>query len=419
MNKNLVLYQHQKDIISDDPKKCGLFLGCGTGKTLTALHLARGKTLVVAPKTTREDNTWQRNLALMDNVHKVELLVVSKEEFRRDHTKLPKCDTFIAEECHTLAGLTPDIRYRKKQPIPKASQLFEAVQEYLARARPERIYTVSATPTRSPMCVLGIAWMLGRTWDFYQFRNAFYTEVRLGVRRIWMPRKDQETKDRLGKAVQKLGYTGRMSDYFDVPKQTYVVKNIEPTAQQQRKIKELATEYPDPIVLVNKKHQVEQGVLKGNEFEQSQVFETRKLEAIEDLVEEYPKVLIFAKYTEQIFLIREYLEQTMGIDVYTLTGDTKDRGTLLKNAEASSRCVVIAQASISAGYELPSFRCTIYASMSYSFVDKEQSEWRTLRSNALDKNIYVYLLCGEVDKAVYKCLLTKKDFHEAQFAKLV
>jgi superfamily II DNA or RNA helicase len=80
---SLVLYQHQKDIINKDPKKCGLFLGCGTGKTLTALHLARGKTLVVAPKTTREDNTWQRNLALMDNIHNVELLVVSKEEFRR------------------------------------------------------------------------------------------------------------------------------------------------------------------------------------------------------------------------------------------------------------------------------------------------------------------------------------------------
>ena len=103
---------------------------------------------------------------------------------------------------------------------------------------------------------------------------------------------------------------------------------------------------------------MEQGVLKGNEFEESQVFETRKLEAITDLVEEYPKVLIFAKYTEQIYLIREYLEQTMGIDVYTLTGDTKDRGTLLKHAEESSRCVVIAQASISAGYELSSFRCT-------------------------------------------------------------
>jgi hypothetical protein len=268
------------------------------------------------------------------------------------------------------------------------------------------------------MCVLGIAWILGQNWDFYDFRSAFYSKVSMGYRQIWIPRKDTTTKEKLGKIVQDLGYTGRMADFTDVPKQTFIVKHIPLTSQQEEALKELPLEYPDPIVLIGKKHQVEQGILSGTEFESAKTFETGKLEVIEDLISEYPKTLIFAKYTEQIELIRKHIE-SIGIPCYTLTGSTKNRGDLLHKAESLSQCVVIAQASISAGYELPSFRCTIYASQDYSFVNKEQSEWRTLRMNALDKNIYVYLISGKVDKAVYESLENKSDFHEAIFAKKV
>lgn len=415
------LYKHQLDIIAEDEEKVGLFLGCGTGKTLTALHLAEGKVLVVAPKTTVQDTTWEKNLYLANDFNQIRPLsitTISKETFRRDHRKLPKFDTVIFDEAHTIAGLNPDTRQRNRQEIPRASQLFEAVQEYLERTNPKRVYTVTATPTRSPMCVLALAWILGREWDFYDFRSAFYVPIKMGYRKIWMPRKDNESKERLGRAVQKLGYTGRMSDYFDVPDQTFVVKQIPLTTSQEKMLKELPLEYPDPLVLTGKKHQVEQGVLAGTHFCDSQVFDTGKLEAISDLCDEYPKVLIFAKYTEQIHLIEKYLKKRK-LSVHLLTGQTKDKGAIIKQAEESESCVVIAQASISAGYELPSFRCTIYASQSYSYVDKEQSEWRTLRSNNLAKNLYVYLISGQVDNAVYKTLQNKEDFHEAIFAKVI
>ena len=113
-------------------------------------------------------------------------------------------DTFIAEECHTLAGLTPDIRYRKKQPIPKSITTFEAVQEYLARARPERIYTVSATPTRSPMCVLGISVDAWQNMDFFTSLETLLHRSKTWCKTYMDAKKDQATKDRLGLAVQKL-----------------------------------------------------------------------------------------------------------------------------------------------------------------------------------------------------------------------
>ena len=56
--------------------------------------------------------------------------------------------------------------------------------------------------------------------------------------------------------------------------------------------------------------------------------------------------------------------------------------------------------------------------MSYSYVDYAQALGRTLRINNLQKNLYVYLLAGEIDKAVYKAIENKGDFNEAIYAKI-
>lgn len=88
-------------------------------------------------------------------------------------------------------------------------------------------------------------------------------------------------------------------------------------------------------------------------------------------------------------------------------------------AEQVTPCMVIAQSGISAGYELPSFRCTIFASMDYSIVNYTQALGRTLRINNLQKNLYVYLLAGEIDKAIYKAIENKEDFNEAIYSKII
>lgn len=402
------LYKHQQDIVDADPLKCGLFLGTGSGKSLTALTLAQGKILVICPKTTSEDETWRKGK---------EVTIISKETFRRDWETLPPFDTVIIDEAHTVCGVSPAIVYRKKEPHPKTSQLFDACRNYLKKYPPERLYLLTATPVRNPMAVYALGLLLGRQWDFYKFRDTYYAPVRMNFREIWMQKKCKIFQDRLGDTVKNLGYTGRLSDYVDVPEQTHRVVNVPLTKEQLTKIKELPIEYPDPLVLVGKKHQVEQGVLKGNEYEDSMCYQNGKLDVIEDLHEEFGKVLVFAKYTEQIELIKQHFEKTC--PVYTLTGATKDRGSVIEKAESAPRCVVIAQASVSAGYELPSFRCTIYASQSYSYVDYAQSLGRTLRINNLQKNLYVYLLSGDIDRAVYKALENKGDFQEATYVKII
>jgi len=409
------LFKHQKEILLKDPKKSGIFWGTGSGKTITALMLAEGRTLVIAPKTTRDDKTWERNLSKLDNHKVTKLTVISKEEARRDLHMTPGVDTVIIDEAHTVAGVNPSIVYRQRTAYPKTSQVFEATYKYVKRTSPERIYLLTATPIRTPMAVLGLAWLLGIEWKFYDFRDAFYYKLPIHGREIWSPKTTSMVKERLGVAVQKLGVTGRLDDFIDVPEQVYTMKKVGLTVEQTRALARLPVEFPDPLVLVGKKHQVEQGILSGDRFNAQQTFKENKTEAIMDLYEEFGKVLVFAKYIAQVDMLAEKLRKEK-IVVYTLTGQTKERLELMKEAESLSRCVVIAQSSISAGYELPSFRCTMYASESYSVVDAVQSQGRTLRINNPQKNLYVYLVAGEVDEAVRKAIDNKEDFNEKMYA---
>lgn len=409
-----MIYKHQLDIIQEDKKKTGLFLGTGSGKTLIALSLARGKTLVICPKTQKEDRNWERE-AQKNKLH-IDLTVMSKEEFRRDWEHLPKFSTVIVDEAHTCLGVTPNTRQRNKQIIPRASQLFEALHYYLVRHNPERLYLCTATIMRSPMTVWGASKILGFNWDFYQFRQTFYARLPMPGREVWTPRTDNETKERLASAVKKLGYVGRLEDYFDVPDQSYKTIHLELTPKQKVRIKEMALEYPEPIVRVGKIHQIENGVLAGDEFSEPEAFDNGKIDTILDLALEFPRMVIFAKYTAQIHALHEALTEK-GYNVILLTGATLDRGDAIKQANELKECIFIAQAQISAGWELPEYSVMVFASRTYSFVDYDQAIGRIQRANNIKKNLYISLVVkGGVDEAVDKCITQKKDFNEKLYA---
>jgi superfamily II DNA or RNA helicase len=408
------LYAHQEAIIKDDPKKCGLFLGTGSGKSLTALLLARDRALIICPKTIKQDRVWERQLANIDfPVDVVEIMVMSKEEFKKAAPSLGYFNTVIVDECHTMLGVTPNTRWRKKVEIPKASQLFEALEEYLRRTKPERLYLLSATIVKNPFTVWAAAQLLrSNNYNFYDFRSVFYQKLPVPGREIYSPKRNDAVKDKLATIVQSLGYVGRLQDYFDVPEQSYKVIHVDLTPAQSARIKDVKMEFPDPIVRVGKMHQIENGVLSGDEFSDPEVFENAKIDKILEILLEYPKLCIFAKYRAQIAQIEAVLRQ-QGIPTLTLTGDTKDRGGVIQAANTMPQGVLIVQAQIGAGFELPDYPCMVFASCTYSFVDRVQAEGRILRANHLKKNLYIDLVVrGGVDEAVMECIKNKKDFDE-------
>jgi len=406
------LYSHQQKIIQENKDKVGIFLGTGGGKTRVALALARGKTLVICPKTQYEDQNWQREAQKMGL--KIDLTVISKEKFRSSWPLLPHFDTVIADECHVLAGVTAAVRWRKGEQYPKASQLFEATQAYIKKNLPERLYLLTATPAKSPMAVWALGKLLGKNWDWFKFRDKFYIQLPSIGRNVYKARSDRKTKETIGELVRGLGYTGRLEEWFDFPESTYKTDSISLTKEQEKRIKEIPNEYPDPIVALGKIHQIENGVLGGDEYVAPESFKNEKIERILQYAEEFDKILIFAKYLAQIEAIKKALEKA-GKKVLILTGATKERGNLISSANSNEGCIVIAQSQISLGYELPSFPCVIYASMSWSQVDLIQSYGRVQRANALKHNLYIYLVVhgkNSIDEAVFKTLMNKQDFHE-------
>jgi superfamily II DNA or RNA helicase len=168
---------------------------------------------------------------------------------------------------------------------------------------------------------------------------------------------------------------------------------------------------------------IENGCLYGTEVEQvdektdrmvrgSKTFSSEKIDYILERAEEFPKILIFANYTAQVHAIKEALEKE-GYNVLTLTGETADRSTVVERAEKAEACIVIAQSGISAGYELKSIPCVIFASKSNKFLDYDQGLGRVLRADALKKNLYIHLVVkGGYDEDCHDTIMSGKDFQE-------
>ena len=265
--------------------------------------------------------------------------------------------------------------------------------------------------------------LFGQNWDFEEFRAIYYTKIRIGgVRRIWIPRKGDEVKQRLADLVQKFGYTGGLNDFFDVPEQTHKTVEIELSGEQKRAMRELSFSEADPLVRRARLRTIENGVLYGKKIEElegktdkmtseTKLFKSKKIDYILERAMEFPKLLIFANYTAQINEIAKALRKEE-YTVSTLTGQTKDRTFIKTVNDSPDPHIIIAQSSISSGYELPSFPCVIYASKSWRYVDYEQSMGRVLRANHLKKNLYIHLVVKGCDGDCHDTIMSGQDFQE-------
>lgn len=415
------LYAHQRALISTDPMKLLIAQGTGSGKTITALMLARGETLVICPKQQKLDRTWENNLSKLERT--LPITVVSKEEFRRDWKNYQHYQTVIVDEVHTFSsGVLPDTRQRKGVIIPKTSQLFDALTDYLKLYPPQRLYLLSATPASKPMAVYALATILGKTWDFFKFREKYYLQRKMGYHTIWLPKGTMELKQRLADNIKKMGVVGKLSNFFDVPPQNYKTVYVDLTNEQKRALAVLKDVEADPMARRAKQRTIENGIIydtvvvetsKGDVMKRGTTyFTTEKIPYILERAQEFPKMLIFANYIGQVEAIYNALKEE-GYNVLTLTGQTKDRGPVVSTAEASDACIVIAQCGVSSGYELKSFSCVVFASKSYRYLDYEQGKGRVLRANALKKNLYIHLVTkGGCDDECHKAIMQGQDFQE-------
>ena len=409
----MALYAHQQEVIAEkdraDRARFGNWRGTGSGKTRTNVAIAEGVTVVVCPKTQAEEQIWEKEW-LFQNRDPDQLFVWSKEQFKKQMSIDPSkiagmlgCDTLIIDEAHTVAGVQPHTYQKNYIQYPKTSQIFVAIKQFIDTYEPKRIHPLTATPAPHPMAVFALGRLLGRNWDFVQFRQCFYFEKKVRGRYLWLVNRSDSNRELLLKTIRSIGYTGTLQDWFDVPEQTFHTHVVGTTSAQEKKVRELRMLYPDPLVQAGKRQMLEQGLFEGEAVKEN------KTEAIEYYLDQFKKVVVFARYTDQIEMYRAHFEKT-GVKVCVLTGATKNRKELIEEAQAAEECVFIAQVAISSGWELPDFPCMIFASMDYSFVNYDQAIGRILRANHLKKNLYVFLIAGDGDEKVVKVVQAKEHF---------
>lgn len=391
------LYQHQKDFLKLNPNKSSLVWSCGTGKTRTAIEWSKycqiHHTLIICPKALKTN--WQRELQKW-GVSNAD--VMTKEEFRKEYNNLPSgyCQV-IVDEVHN-GFLTPNFK----------SQMSKALKKYLAKHNVPRVLLLSATVyTSSPWNIYNLAYYTGHVWNYQKFKWQFFDEVYFGPRPIPIAKKGIEAH--LAELVKEIASVVDIHDVLDVPLQNHLdPEYFALSKEQQKAIKENYD--PLPIVRYTAQHEIENGILLGNEFRLAQEFDCDKNERILDICQEHLKVAIVCRYNNQIRKLFNLLY--LKYNVLIISGEVKDRDFVTLQAESLKNCIVLIQADCAEGYQLPSFELCIFASQSYSYTKWEQICGRFLRMDKPSRTTFMYLLTeGEsIDQAVYDAVKRREDF---------
>jgi len=362
------LFPHQEKFLKNYNGANLLAHEAGTGKTICAcLWLKDGKdgnALTICPKQVKKK--WEEELIKWG----AKSTVVSKEEFKKmEHTQWT---AIVMDEADCLAS-------------PLFTSNRSALSEhmyYLLKEYPTETLLLTATPIRStPYNLHTLLVFAGHFIPFKKWRDYFFVlEKRpYNPRQAYYPVSDWRKKIR--PVLEKYSDIVLLKDCVD-----YV-----PPATEEKHIKKI------------KKTDDFENFFDEHRFEQKD-----KIKDIKDIGKGYRKVLVVAYYVEQVEELYKQLSKER--ECFMLHGGVKNQEELIQRAQESDECYIIIQASIGAGFDLDTFTCAVFASMSYAVRDYVQMKARIRRIKNLHPVSYHYILHGRCDMAVLQTINKGKDF---------
>lgn len=373
------LYKHQEKFVSGYKGTNLLVHEAGTGKTVCAcMWLRDGRdndALVVCPKRVVEK--WVRELTTWG----AKANVMSKENFKK--AKHRRYSAVVIDEADEFAS-----------PLftPQRSQLSESMYMLMKQFPSMPRLLLTATPIRSsPWNLHTLLTLKGHYIDFRKWREAFFTfEKRPYIPRMaWFPNK--EWRKDIRKVLEKHADIILLSD---------CVADIPPTTEEVIQVK-------NPT-FINKEW--EGSALFYAEHKHEQKLKSKE---IIEIGKGYRKVLVIANYIEQCEQL--YDELSKDRETFMIRGGVKDQEDIIRKAQESDECYFIVQASLGAGFDLNTFSCAVFASMSYSVRDWVQMKARIRRIHDLKPVRYIYLIGGRCDKRVRDTILLGKDFVPSEY----
>lgn len=377
------LFAHQQALLDLNPPRHLIAFGTGCGKSLIGVELAKKNNvtpLVICPKGIVKQ--WQGH-------------VISKETFRRDWDKLPKYEAVIVDEAHAFANLK--------------SQLSKALIKYCRKHNVQYRWLLTATPlTKDANSIFALATHLGYKWHWPSFHQKFFSDVRMGARIVPVQKKGMEGE--LIKLIKSIGTVAKLEDLVDLPPQTFATEYFEQTPEQEKAIAEL--QETDYIARFTKTSTIENGFYYGNEYEPAdKTYPCAKTERVVQLCEDNDKIIIVCRYNAQIAYYQERLAG-LGKTIFVINGKTKDRHQSIQEAESLPEAIILAQGETMEGWEAPSFRVMVFASLSFKYLAFTQAVGRISRINNPKPNYYLTLLTrGEADEAIFEAISQKRDFY--------
>ena len=365
--------------------------GLGSGKTRTAIEWAKlrapNPALIVVPKGLQENTRRQCEMWKLKNY-----IIVSKENFKK-YVRSFSHKVLIVDESDAFFSAN------------FKSQLSKALKWYINTRKPH-LLLLSGTPLRSSAWnIYTAATLLGYVWNYRDFQYRFFSQVQMGSRLVPVPRAGTEKE--LRELIESISDVFRLKDKFDIPPQIdETIYTGESKAQKRAHERNIEIA---PIVRFTRDHQIEAGIGVMEK-------DDTKLELIQQYALDVPKVAVVCRYRAQLETYAAALRRK-GHTVYEMHGDVQNRSQVLDNVGNEERCVLLCQSATCEGWEAPSVGLMVFASLDFSYRAMVQMRGRILRVNRLKKNVYIYLIAGETDKAILESLNKKKDFDVLSYYK--
>lgn len=275
----------------------------------------------------------------------------------------------------------------------KRSKCAERLYNYIRQNPQAHVLLLTATPVRStPWNLHTLLVYMGKYINFKDWREKYFylDQPRYMKRPGYFPRPGWQKM--MQEVIDENATVALMSDMVDeLPPETYEIVKIKSPKYEKNEEWEAAKQFVED-------HLLEQA---------------GKVKEIKSISKGYRKVVVVAHYRQQIDELYKKLSSER--ETFVLDGRTTDVAAVIADAEASREAYFIIQASVGAGFEIPSFSCMIFASQGYSVRNFVQMKARIRRINALKPVVYYHLLGGKCDTLIYKSIETGKDFVPSEY----
>lgn len=295
-----------------------------------------------------------------------------------------------------------------------------------------RILTGSPT-SNSPLDIYSQAeflqeGLLGPSFYAFRARYAVLKKRKLGAHISFEEVIGYRRLDELAERLKEFSYRRLKEECLDLPEKIYVSRTVEMTPEQLKIYGELVSHafanvdedqsvsVPQAITDILRRQQVICGHVKTDDGEIIQLKSNRVAETLAAIEECQGKVIIWARFRNDIRILQEALSEAYGKHaVVSYYGDTssEDRAAAVRDfqdMDSPVRFFVGNQSTAGYGITLTAARNVIYFSNSFSLEHRLQSEDRCHRIGQAFAVTYIDLITeNTVDEKIVRALLRKID----------